>query len=152
MNVYHYFFVVPWFVITVVSNIPNTAECIDFLIARFVDNRLLVSFLLPRYSCLFQLFPLLCKWGFVHRGAVYVLHVLFVGRWGPLFSTFTTSLQFLGLCSSSPHFLSCPFHFSWLVEGTRAGGTLDGISTAVFPGPVTSWNETAGLGDGNIFK
>lgn len=37
-------------------------------------------------------------------------------------------------------------------EGTLAGGTLDGTSTAVFPGPVTSWNETAGLGDGNIFK
>lgn len=37
-------------------------------------------------------------------------------------------------------------------EGTLAGRTLDGTSTAVFPGPVTSWNETAGLGDGNIFK
>lgn len=51
------------------------------------------------------------------------------------------------LTSSPVRFIS-----SWLVEGTRAGGTLDGISTAVFPGPVTSWNETAGLGDGNIFK
>lgn len=45
---------------------------------------------------------------------------------------------------------SSPFCFipPWLVEVTQAGGTLDGMSTAVFPGPVTSWNETAGLGDG----
>lgn len=58
------------------------------------------------------------------------------------------------LASVAAVLTSSPFRFipPWLVEGTLAGGTLDGTSTAVFPGPVTSWNETAGLGDGNIFK
>lgn len=68
---------------------------------------------------------------------------------GVLFSPHLPHL-FSFLASVAVVLTSSPFCFipPWLVEVTQAGGILDGISTAVFPGPVTSWNDTAGLGDG----
>jgi len=78
--------------------------CRIMCFAMFLENPL-VKFLLPCNPCLFKVFPPLCVWGFIHRGAVPVPHVLLVGRWGHFLATFAASLLFLRL---SPHFFSFP--------------------------------------------